>query len=91
MIIERKRKTPSHRRTTTMINKAINPIKEAMKKRIEAMTFEKPKYLGDILTAIGFVGKANAVRLADIVKEMVKEGMLIKIIGKYNFEQYTKA
>lgn len=73
------------------MNKAINPIKEVMKKRIGAMTFKKPMYLGDILTAIGYVGKANAVRLIDVIKEMVKEGTLIETIGKYNFEQYTKA
>ena len=74
-----------------MMNEIINPIKEVMKKRIEAMTFEKPMYLGDILTNIGFVGKTNAVRLVDVIKELVTEGKLIKTIGKYNFEQYTKA
>jgi hypothetical protein len=75
-----------------MINRpAINGIEEGMKIEIRTMQLTTPMYAGDIGKAIGYTGKYNYVRLVDVLCELVKNGEVIEIEGKYGYKKYVKA
>lgn len=74
-----------------MIRPAVNGIKEGMKIKVRAMELTTPMYVGDIGKAIGYTGNYYAMRLNDVVRELVKNGELVEVEGKYGYKKYVKA